>query len=333
MSRRERGRDVTPAEVAERLLNEKRVLAIVHEAPDGDALGCLSAFILVCEGLGIECSSYVPGVGAFPDEYLFLPRISDAKRDSAPEIEEGTTLYFLDCASVLRGGSDGFPAHATKVNIDHHQDNPLYGDLNLVDSSAASTTAILHEVFKAGGIPVDAQAATALYVGLVTDTGKFQFSNTTPQAHRVAAELQELGCDVNAVNREVYETVPLPKVLLLERMLSRMQFRLGGTLVTSWLGNGDFVQAGAHEGHGEGLIDTLRSIEGVRIAALGRERLNENGQVETKISLRSTDGTLDVAALAHERGGGGHVLAAGFTTEGSADVVLHWIEKRIAETL
>lgn len=331
MSRK--GRAVTPAEVAERLRNEKRVVAVVHEAPDGDALGCLSAFVLVCEALGVPCDSYVPGESDFPDEYTFLPRIGEAKRGSAPDVGEGTTLYFLDCASMLRGGSDGLPVGATRVNIDHHPDNPLYGDLNLVDCCAASTTAILHEVFKAGGYPVDAQVATSLYVGLVTDTGKFQFSNTTPQAHRVAAELQELGCDVNAVNREVYETVPLPKVLLLERMLSRLAFRLGGAVATSWLEDGDFAEIGAHEGHGEGLIDTLRSIAGVRVAVLARQRKSESGGAETKISLRSTDGTLDVAALAHERGGGGHVLAAGFTTEGSADVVLDWIEKRVAERL
>ena len=127
-------------------------------------------------------------------------------------------------------------------------------------------------MFKAGGFSIDGQVATALYVGLLTDTGKFQYSNTTPEAHRIAAELQELGCDVNAVNREVYETVPLPKVLLLERMLSRLEIRLGGALVTSWLGNGDFAETGAHEGHGEGLIDTLRCIAGVRVAALARER-------------------------------------------------------------
>ncbi len=333
MSRDEQvGLCVTPAEVAERLRGETRVLAIVHEAPDGDALGCLSALVQVCESLGVPCDAYVPGVGAFPDEYAFLPRVNEAQRGEAPKIEQGTTLYFLDCASMLRGGANAFPTGVARVNIDHHPDNPLFGDLNLVDPSAPSTTAILHEVFKVGGFSLDAQAATALYVGLVTDTGKFQFSNTTPRAHRFAAELQESGCDVNAVNREVYETVPLPKVLLLQRMLYRLELRLDGALATSWLGNGDFAETGAHEGHSEGLIDTLRSIAGVRVAALAREREGDGG-IETKMSLRSTDGSVDVASLAHEQGGGGHTLAAGFTTRGDAMAALAWVEKRVSEVL
>jgi phosphoesterase RecJ-like protein len=326
------GRSVGPREMAERLRGETRVLVVTHEAPDGDALGCLSAFVLMCERLGIPCSSHVPGPSGFPDEYRFLPRLDDVQRGSAPPVEAGTTVYFLDCASLLRGDSDGFAAEGVRVNIDHHQDNPGFGDLNLVDIHAPSTTAMLYQVFKAGGFTVDAQVATSLYVGLLTDTGKFQYSNTTPEAHRVAAELQELGCDINAVNREVYETVPLAKVQLLERVLSRLEIRLEGALVTSWLGNGDFLETGAHEGHSEGLIDTLRCIVGVRVAALARER-ERDGRVETKVSLRSTEGSVDVAALAHERGGGGHVRAAGFTAEGPARAVLDWIEHNVGAKL
>jgi phosphoesterase RecJ-like protein len=327
-----KSRAVTPREVAERLRSEARVVVATHEAPDGDALGCLSAFVLMCERLGLDCIAYVPGTGGFPDEYRFLPGLNGVTRGCAPTVEAGATVYFLDCASLLRGDSDGFAAEVTRVNIDHHQDNPGFGDLNLVDIGASSTTAILYEVFKAGGFPIDAEVATALYVGLLTDTGKFQYSNTTPEAHRIAAELQEMGCDINAVNREVYESVPLPKVLLLARILSRLEIRLDGVLVTSWLGNGDFAEAGAHEGHSEGLIDTLRCIAGVRVAVLARER-QRNGQAETKVSLRSTDGSVDVAAIAHSRGGGGHTRAAGFTTDGSADAVLEWIEDRVGALL
>lgn len=326
------GRAVTANEVAERLRNEKRVLAVVHEAPDGDALGCLAAFVLMCRSLGVPCESYVPGSGAYPDEYTFLPCLEEAHRGEAPVVQEGTTLYFLDCASMLRGGSDGFPSGLERVNVDHHQDNPSYGDLNLVDMAAASTTEILYEVFEAGEFPIDAEIATALYVGLVTDTGRFQYSNTTPDTHRIAASLQELGCDIDEVNREVYETVPLAKVLLLGRVLERLVVRLDGALVTSWLRDSDFVEVNAHEGHAEGLIDTLRGIAGVSVAVLVRER-RRAGVVETKASLRSTDGILDVAALAHERGGGGHVRAAGFTTQDDAQAVLAWVEDRIAQLL
>jgi phosphoesterase RecJ-like protein len=330
MSRK--GTAATPQQVAERLSNETRVLAVTHEAPDGDALGCLSAFVLMCERLKIACTSYVPGASGIPDEYRFLSGLDSVQRGGAPGVAADTTVYFLDCASLVRGDSDGFAADVVRVNIDHHQDNPGFGEINLLDGEAASTTAILYDIFKAGAFPIDAQIATALYVGLVTDTGKFQYSNTTPKAHRVAAELQELGCDVNGVSRLVYESVPLPKTLLMQRMLSRLELRLEGALATSWLDGQDYIETNAHEGHGEGLIDTLRSVAGVRVAALARERRRDE-RTETKVSLRSTDGSVDVAALAHLRGGGGHVRAAGFTTEGSASAVLEWVETSVSSML
>jgi len=323
---------VTVAEVADRLRTETRVLAASHEAPDGDALGCISAFVLMCDRLGVDAAAYIPGESAFPGEYLFLPGLEVVSRGAPPVVVPGTTVYFLDCASSLRADSSGFAGTAPRVNIDHHQDNPGFAEMNLIDAAAPSTTSILYEVFKAGGFPIDAEVATALYVGLVTDTGRFQYSNTTPSAHRMAAELQEAGCDVAAVYRRVYESTPLPKLLLLERALAHLDVRLGGALVVSWLGNDDFAYAGADEGHAEGLIDTLRRIKGVRVAALAREKAGAD-RVETKVSLRSTDGGVDVAALAHERGGGGHVRAAGFTSPEDVGTVLAWIEKRVGTKL
>jgi bifunctional oligoribonuclease and PAP phosphatase NrnA len=326
------GRSITTAEAAHRLNNEKRVLAVSHEAPDGDALGCISALMLMCDRLGIACAAYVPGGSRFPEEYVSLPCMSDVQRGAPPVLDPGTTVYFLDCASSLRGASDGFGDDITRVNIDHHQDNPGFAEFNLIDVNAPSTSAILYEVFEAGGFPLDGEIATALYVGLVTDTGRFQYSNTTPSAHRIAAELQEAGCDIVAVFRRVYESTPLPKLMLLQRALAHLDIRLGGALVVSWLGNDDFLQSGADEGHAEGLIDTLRRVRGIRVAALVREKFDQ-GRVETKVSLRSTDGAVDVAALAHEWGGGGHVRAAGYTTNEDVTTALAWIETHVKAQL
>jgi phosphoesterase RecJ-like protein len=325
-------RAVTAAEVAERLRVESRVLVVSHEAPDGDALGCVAALLLMADRLEVGSQAYIPGGASFPPELMFLPRLDGVLRGSPPPIDPGTTVYLLDCASLLRSNSHGFSGSALQINIDHHQDNPGYGELNLVDPSAPSTTAILYEVFRAGGFPIDAKVATALYVGLVTDTGRFQYSNTTPGAHRMAAELQEAGLDVGSVYREIYENTPLPKLLLLQRALSHLEVRLGGALVVSWLGNDDFKQAGAEEGHAEGIIDTLRQIEGVRVAALVRETCRA-GRVETKVSLRSTDGGVNVAAVAQRRGGGGHVRAAGFVTDEDVRAVMEWIENQIRASL
>ena len=326
------GRLVEPREVAERLLGETKVLAVAHESPDGDALGCVAAFLLVCEKLGVDCSAFIPGENAFPPEYSFLPKVGEIARGEWPFLEPGASVYFLDCASLHRSAPDRLSKGLVTINIDHHQDNPLYADLNLVDPAAPSTSSLLYRVLRAGNLPIDPDVATALYVGLVTDTCKFQYGNATPEAHRLAAELQERGVDVVAVAREVYESVPYPKLLLMGRALQRLQVRLGGALVVSWLSTGDFAETGADEGHTEGIIDKLRQTKGARVAALARERLRE-GKVETKVSLRCMDGSVDVAAIAHEQGGGGHRQAAGFTAEKELSAVLNWLEDRVRASL
>ena len=326
------GKAITAAEVAARLRSETRVLVLTHESPDGDALGCVSAFRLMAEQLGTECQAYIPGSSTFPDEYLFLPKLDGVLRGAPPHVDEQTTVYMLDCASLLRSNADQIPEGAVRVNIDHHQDNPGYGEFNLIDPTAASTTAILFDVFKAGGLKIDADIATALYVGLVTDTGRFQYSNTNPFAHCMAAELQEAGVDVNTVYRQVYESTPLPKLMLLQRALCHMEIRLGGALVLSWLGPDDYTQTGAHEGHGEGIIDTLRRIQGVKVAALIKERRSPE-HTDCKVSLRSTDGKVNVAALANKQGGGGHVRAAGFSCDQTVASLMDWVENEVRASL
>ncbi len=326
------GRRVTAAEVADRLRREKHVLVVSHESPDGDALGSLSAFALTCERLGVPYVAYIPGESAFPVEYEFLPRLREVVRGPIPVVGPETTVYMLDCASLARGGCQLFGEGITLVSIDHHQDNPCSADLSLLDPQAASTTAILYEICRAGRFPIDVQIAASLYVGLVTDTGRFQFANTNAQAHRMAADLQEAGVDVAAISRQIYESVPLPKLRLLGRALDHLEMKQGGAVVTSWLREEDFEAAGAGEGHAEGLIDTLRMARGTTVAVLTRERFGKGG-LETKVSLRSMDGRVDVAAIAALKGGGGHKQAAGFTTEGGVTEVLAWIELQLQTLL
>jgi len=191
---------------------------------------------------------------------------------------------------------------------------------------------LLYQVFKAGRLPVDKEIATALYVGLVTDTGRFQYSNTTPWAHLMAKELQESGVDVVQVYREVYESVPLPKLRLLGRALQRAEAHAGGTVVAAWLAEEDFTAAGATEGHTEGLVDVLRQAKGARVAVLARMK-RQDGRPVTKVSLRSLDGGVDVSAIARQRGGGGHVQAAGFTAEEELAEVLSWTVGQAVERL
>jgi phosphoesterase RecJ-like protein len=326
------GRRVTALEVADRLRDERHVLVVSHESPDGDALGSLSALVLMCERLGIPYVAYVPGEAPFPTEYEFLPRLHDVVRGAVPIVGPQTTVYMLDCASLARGGCELFGEGITVVTIDHHQDNPCNADLNLLQPEAASTTAILYEIFRAGRFPIDVQIAAGLYVGLVTDTGRFQYSNTGPQAHRMAAELQEAGVDVAAVSRQIYETVPPPKLRLLGIALQHMELRQGGLMITSWLREEDLAAAGADDTHAEGIIDMLRQVKGTVVAVLARQRARGEG-AETKVSLRSMDGRVNVAAIAAAKGGGGHKQAAGFTTAGDVTEVLAWTERELQSVL
>jgi len=319
---------VTRAEVAARLRGERRIIIMAHENPDGDAVGCVVALMLMAERIGLPYDAYLPGETPIPAEYCFLPGIDTILRGPFPVVVPETTAYIMDCASAARLDQEGLRCAGACLNLDHHPDNNAFGTHNLLDRTAASTTQILYEVFKGGGLPIDAEIGTALYVGLVTDTGRFQYSNTTPAAHRMAAGLQELGVDVNAVYRAIYETLPLVKVQLLQRALARLRMRLDGRLALSWLDARDFSELGADESHTEGIIDSLRTISGVRVAALLRER-PRNGATEYKGSLRATDGVTDVASIAHLLGGGGHVQAAGFTTDQELDVALDWIEEQV----
>lgn len=326
------GTAVTHAEVAARLKSEQRIIIMAHENPDGDAIGCVVALMLMAERLGLPYDAYLPGKTPIPEEYRFLPGIDRILRGPYPPVDACTSAYIMDCASAARLDLAHLRCAGACLNLDHHPDNGAFGTHNLLDRTAASTTQILYEVFEAGGLPVDAEVGTALYVGLVTDTGRFQYSNTTPAAHRMAAALQEVGVDVNAVYRAVYETMPLVKVQLLQRALARLELRLEGRLALSWLDASDFAELHADESHTEGIIDSLRTISGVRIAALVRERLSDDA-TEYKVSLRATDGTTDVASIAHMQEGGGHTQAAGYTTHQELGVALDWIEEQARRLL
>ena len=324
------GREIGRVELAARLRQEKNVLMAVHENPDGDALGSMVALGLVFDMLGCSWRGFVPGSGELPREYRFLPALERIERGELPQVGEAT-LYVLDCASPGRFGPTVL-ANYTCVNIDHHPDNPGFGDLNLVDPAASATAQILYEVLCAGRIPVTPAIGTALYVGVVTDTGRFQYSNTTPGAHRMAARLQDRGVNIHDVYRRVYESAPLGKMMLTVRALSNLRLLAGGQLAVAVLRKEDFDETAVEESSTEGIIDDIRRIAGIKVAALFRERRTEEGS-SYRVSLRSTDGSIDVSEVAHVWGGGGHVRAAGYTIAADADEAIAALEREIKARL
>jgi phosphoesterase RecJ-like protein len=184
-------------------------------------------------------------------------------------------------------------------------------------------------VFRELAVEVTPEIAEALYIALVTDTGRFQYANTSPRTLRLAAELVEAGADVNRVFQGVYENVQFAKLKLLARALDRARVLEGGEIVVSHLLRDDFEAVGATEPYSEGIIDVLRSVEGALVSALIREPPREGGPVR-KVSLRSSVDEVDVSAIARKSGGGGHREAAGFSSDLSVDEITDFIVREVA---
>ncbi len=237
---------------------------------------------------------------------------------------------FLDCGNLDRmpvsflGRDD---AHI--VNIDHHHDNTRFGTANLVVDGASCTAEIIWELLPDLGVDLTPAIAEALYIGLVTDTGKFQYENTTPNSHRMAGELLERGVDVHAIFRRLYENVPFAKLQLLARVLNRVERYDGGRLTLSHILRTDYEETGADENYSEGLVDHMRALQGTVVAALVREQLKEGREGVMKVSLRASADAVDVSVIARKEGGGGHRQAAGFSTTRSLPDLIEFLRREI----
>jgi len=314
------------------LRENERFVVTSHEAPDGDALGSLLATGLALRDLGKDVVMYLGGAAPLPGEYRFL----ELERDhgllrTRPADFGARVLVAVDCASPGRVGAEPGVVDAAPftINIDHHHDNPRFGDVNLIVADASSTGEVLADVFRELGVRVTPEIAEALYIALVTDTGRFQYANTTPKALRLAADLVEAGADIDRVFQGVYENVQFAKLKLLARALDRAQVLEGGEIVVSHLLRDDFEAVGATEPYSEGIIDVLRSTEGAIVSALIREPPREGGPAR-KVSLRSSIDEVDVSAIARKSSGGGHRAAAGFSSDLSVEELTDFIVREVA---
>jgi phosphoesterase RecJ-like protein len=252
-----------------------------------------------------------------------------------PDDLDERTVVFLDCGNLERNPAEAFRRPGMHlVNIDHHHDNTRFGTVNLVDPEASCTAEIVWDLMGRLGVSPSRQIAEALYVGLITDTGRFMYENTTARSHLMAADLIDAGVEPQAIYRQVYEGVPYGKLALLARGLAKVQRYDDGRLTLTELSAGDFEQAGAEENYSEGLIDHLRAVEGTVVAALVRARVSGNGEPGLrKVSLRANDGRIDVSRIARSQGGGGHRQAAGFSTTMEQDELVNFLREEIAAQL
>jgi phosphoesterase RecJ-like protein len=301
-------------QVVSELRAAEKLLLTTHENPDGDALGSLLAMDKILKQLGKDTLMYMsPDEFPLPWEYRGLE--FEGLVGEPPEDIAERTIVFLDCGNIDRMPVDFLQTGGLHIlNIDHHHDNTRFGTVNLVCPIASSTAEMVWRLTKELDVEVTPEIAEALYVGLVTDTGRFSYENTSPAAHQMAAELIEAGVEPHRVYRQLYEGLPFTRLQLLQRALASVERYDDGVITVAHLTKNDYEQTGALEPDSEGVVDHMRAVEGTRVAVLVRELLSDDRDGMRKVSLRATDGSVDVSRVARAFGGGGHPQAAGFST-------------------
>jgi phosphoesterase RecJ-like protein len=319
--------------VVEELRSAQKFLLTTHENPDGDALGSLLGMHLVLKELGKDAVMFLGGDEfPLPWEYRSMP-LGDVMNEPPDDLDD-RTVVFLDCGNIDRMPVDFLQRGGVHiVNVDHHHDNTRFGTVNLVDPQASCTAEIVWELSKELGVEMTPAIGDALYVGLVTDTGKFMYTNTSPRSHRMAAELIDAGIDAHGIYRRLYEDLPYSRLLLLARALGAVQRFDDGVVTATCLTKADFEETESVETDSEGIVDHLRAVQGTKVAVLVRELLADDREGVRKVSLRSTDGTVDVSRIARGLGGGGHRQAAGASSELPLDELLATIRQGILEQL
>jgi phosphoesterase RecJ-like protein len=318
--------------VIDELRSSARFLLTTHEGPDGDGLGSLLALNQILAQMGKDSVMFLDAKEfPLPVEYRFLPMEEVFHEPPADVVDR--VLVFLDCGNIDRMPVDFLRRDGARViNIDHHHDNTLFGTVNLVDTDASCTAEIVFDLSKRLGTDLTPEIASALYVGLVTDTGRFSYENTGSAAHRMAAELIEAGVDVDDTHRRLYERVPIEKARLVARALSKIERFDDNRLAVTYISLTDYDETGGTEVLTEGIIDHVRGLEGTKVAAVIRDK-TDGGRSARKVSLRSSDGVVDVSAIARLHGGGGHRRAAGFGTDLPYPELIEFLRAEVARQL
>ena len=305
--------------IIQQLTSSSRVLVASHANPDGDAIGSLLAMGLALEKLGCEVTRY--NESAIPAVYRFLPSVGSIQQQLTT-IERFDTVVILDCGGLGRLGSaaESIATMPAIVNIDHHTTNTRFGHYHLVDVDACATSEIVYRLIQAMGIEMDLTMATAIYTGILTDTGSFRFSNTNRAAFSICETMMAMGVNPSLVAQHVYGTYSLGRIKLLNLALDSIEISHNGHLSIMTVTREMLADTGTQPEDADGLINYARRIQDVKVAALIHELENGNDasgdRKKFHVSLRS-DGSVDVSRIASDFGGGGHAGAAGFSVESS----------------
>jgi phosphoesterase RecJ-like protein len=315
-------------EIGAVLRANQRFAVLSHVRPDGDALGSQLALALSLQQSGKDVTVW--NEDGLLEKYGFLPGGEHLKAPSG-EPQDFDVAIALDTATQSRLGTAGEFVRNTQtwINIDHHPSNPGYGDLVYIDPTAPATGQILFELMRSQQLPIDPAIAENLFVAISTDTGSFQYSNTTVRTFEIGAELVRCGVNVGRVSQLLYENYPRRRAELLRELLGTMRFEGHGKVASFSLSLKVAAQLQAKPEDNEGLIDHLRAIEGVIVAVFFEELAD--GKV--RVSMRSKSDAADVCAICQKFGGGGHTLAAGARVRGTLAEVEEKVLKEICNVV
>lgn len=322
--------DRAKGEIAQLVKDNRSFLICGHVRPDADCIGSQLALYIALKRLGRRAEVWVED--EVPHTCLFLPASGEI-RHSKPIEGKFDVTFVLDTPNPERLGR--FAGHVSKmpvmVNIDHHPSNIRWGRYNWVDPRASATTELIYILLKEMGVEIDLELATCIYTGIITDTGRFCYSNTTVFTHRLAGEMLQCGVSPAKVSDRLYAQNRPVKIKLLGQVLSSLRIDDGGSLAWVWIRREMYDKTGAKSQDAEGFINYARDMEGVKVAVLLEEQTEGN---HVRVSLRSRDSRIDVNKIAERFGGGGHAAAAGALIEGTdrevEDKLLDDIRRTIA---
>jgi len=308
------------------LLERKSVLLTSHIRADGDSIGAACAMREFLTSRGIEAT--VCCDGDVPEIYKFL--LDADQLNTTPAIPYDATVV-LDCPNLERVGKvkDKITPEMFIINIDHHPGNENYGDINLVAQEASSTSELIYHILREAKVAISPQIARALYVGIITDTGRFSHGNTRREAFQIAAELMDSGLNPAQVSTRLYQNTPVKTFKLQAEVMAGLRFALDGRVAYISISKELFQKTGTLPIDTQEFSDIPRNIEGVDVGIFFRE---EPGKDYVKISLRTTD-AVDANAVASEFGGGGHHRAAGFSIKAALEEAERMVLKKVAAAL
>jgi phosphoesterase RecJ-like protein len=310
--------------IAERLKASRRIAITSHLRPDGDSLCTARALALMAGLLGKKAE--IVNRDPTPLPFSGFPDLADI-RIGQIRAADFDTVVLLECADVSRSGQEGLDG-SFKINIDHHHSNSPYAEINWIDPEAPAVGEMVFELSGHLGVPPTPQIAENLYCAIASDTGSFQFSNTTPRALAAATDLARLGASPNRVAENLYYNNAPEKIMLLGRVLSTLTMHAGHRIAVISMFKRDTEAFRLKEVDTEDMTTLARSIKGVEMVMFFKEMAPET----FRVSLRSK-GSANAARIAEHFGGGGHINASGFTVYGPYDRLIREVPATVEALL